>query len=50
MRTPDGVIGYTSTVAYARAAGIVAFLVKAVDTSGNVSAPSNEVTLDAWPC
>jgi hypothetical protein len=44
------VIGYTSTVAYARAVGITAFVVRALDTSGNVSAPSNEVTLDALPC
>ena len=50
QRTPDGVIGYTTTVSYARAVGIVTFVVKAVDTSGNVSAASNEVTLDALPC
>jgi hypothetical protein len=50
VRTPDGVIGYTSTVAYARAVGLTTFVIKAVDTSGNISAPSNDVTLDALPC
>ncbi len=50
VRTHDGVIGYTSTVAYARTVGINTFVVRAVDTSGNVSPPSNEVALDAVPC
>jgi chitodextrinase len=50
VRTPDGVIGHTSIVSYARAVGIVAFVVTAVDTSGNVSAASNEVPFDALPC
>jgi chitodextrinase len=43
-RAPDSssTIGHTSTVAYATVPGENTFVVRAVDTSGNVSAPSNE--------
>jgi chitodextrinase len=41
--TPDGVIGYGSTITYCRSFGQLTITVKAVDTSGNVSAPSNGV-------
>lgn len=37
-------IGYTSTIAYARATGANTFVVTATDSSGNVSAASNELT------
>jgi chitodextrinase len=37
-------IGSTATVAYARGPGLNTFVVRAVDTSGNVSAPSNAFT------
>jgi chitodextrinase len=40
-RFDDGVIGYGSTVTYCRAEGPTEIVLRAVDTSGNVSAPSN---------
>jgi chitodextrinase len=41
QRFDDGVIGYGSTVTYCRAEGPTEIVLRAVDTSGNVSAPSN---------
>jgi fibronectin type III domain protein len=47
LHRDDGVIGYPSTVAYCReASGPVAIVLRAVDPSGNVSPPSNEVAFD----
>jgi len=40
-RFDDGVIGYGSTVTYCRAPGPTEIVLRAADTSGNVSAPSN---------
>jgi chitodextrinase len=40
-RVDDGVIGYGATVTYCRAQGLTQIVLRAVDTSGNVSAPSN---------
>jgi hypothetical protein len=46
-RNDDGVIGYGSTVTYCRShTGPTTIVVKAVDTSGNVSAASNEIVFD----
>jgi hypothetical protein len=36
-----GVIGYGATITYCRAEGPTEIALRAVDTSGNVSAPSN---------
>lgn len=36
-------IGYGSTIAYCRSEGVNRIVARAVDTSGNVSAPSNEI-------
>jgi len=36
-------IGYASTIAYCRSEGVNRIVARAVDTSGNVSAPSNEI-------
>jgi hypothetical protein len=44
--TDDGVIGYGSTITYCRAKGPTEIVVRAVDTSGNVSASSNEITFN----
>ena len=45
----DGAIGSTNTIAYCReATGPTDLVVRAVDTSGNVSAPSN--TIFAFDC
>ncbi len=38
-------IGYASTIAYCRTEGPNSFVVRAFDTSGNASAPSNEIVL-----
>ncbi len=46
VRNDDGVIGYGSTITYCRAAGPTQIVLRAVDTSGNVSAPSNAITFD----
>jgi chitodextrinase len=44
-------IGSTSTIAYARVQGTNTFVVRAVDSSGNVSEPSNELPIPGmWPC
>ena len=43
VRNNDGVIGYGSTITYCRAAGPTEIVLRAVDTSGNVSAPSNSL-------
>jgi len=43
VRNDDGVIGYGSTITYCREPGPTTIVIKAVDTSGNVSAPSNEI-------
>ena len=44
-------IGTTSTIAYARLQGTNTFVVRAVDSSGNVSEPSNELSIPGmWPC
>jgi chitodextrinase len=40
-RFDDGVIGYGATITYCRAEGPTEIVLRAVDTSGNVSAPSN---------
>jgi hypothetical protein len=40
-RFDDGVIGYGATITYCRAEGPTEIALRAVDTSGNVSAPSN---------
>jgi hypothetical protein len=45
VRNDDGVIGYGSTVTYCRAEGPTEIVLRAVDTSGNVSAPSNQLVL-----
>jgi hypothetical protein len=44
VRNNDGVFGYGSTVTYCgEETGPTTIVVKAVDTNGNVSAPSNEI-------
>jgi len=43
VRNDDGVIGYGSTITYCRAPGPTEIVLRAVDTSGNVSAPSNAI-------
>jgi hypothetical protein len=40
---PDGGVGATSGITYCREPGPTVVVVKAADTSGNVSAPSNEL-------
>ena len=42
----DGVLGDDETVTYCRAPGPTEIVLKAVDTSGNVSAPSNALHFD----
>ena len=39
-------IGYGNTIVYCRGAGPNTIVVRAVDTSGNVSAPSNEIVFN----
>ena len=39
-------IGYGSTITYCRGEGVNRIFLRAVDTSGNVSAPSNEILFD----
>lgn len=46
QRTPDGILGGDSTVAYCQTFGLSTFTVKAVDSSGNVSEPSNGLTFN----
>ena len=43
VRNDDGVIGYGSTITYCRVEGATEIVLRAVDTSGNVSAPSNAI-------
>jgi chitodextrinase len=43
---PDGSLGATSGITYCRESGPTVIVVKAVDTSGNVSEPSNELLVD----
>ena len=43
VRNDDGVIGWGSTITYCRVAGPTEIVLRAVDTSGNVSAPSNAI-------
>jgi chitinase len=43
QRFDDGVIGHGSTVTYCRTEGPTEIVLRAVDTSGNVSAPSNQL-------
>lgn len=45
-RNDDGAIGYGSTITYCRAPGPTRIVIRAVDTSGNVSAPSNEIVFN----
>jgi hypothetical protein len=42
---PDGVVGGTNTIAYCRDVGPTTVVLKAVDTSGNRSGPSNELNI-----
>ena len=46
VRNDDGVIGGDETVTYCRAPGPTEIVLRAVDTSGNVSAPSNALHFD----
>lgn len=46
VRNDDGIIGYGETVTYCRAEGPTTIVLKAVDTSGNVSGPSNEIVFN----
>ena len=46
QRTADGILGGGSTVAYCRTFGLATFTVRAVDSSGNVSEPSNGLTFN----
>jgi chitodextrinase len=46
QRTSDGVLGWGSTVAYCQTFGLNTFTIKAVDSSGNVSEPSNGLTFN----
>ena len=46
QRTADGILGGDSTVAYCQTFGLATFTVKAVDSSGNVSEPSNGLIFD----
>jgi hypothetical protein len=39
------VIGGDETITYCRDTGVNRMVLRAVDTSGNVSAPSNEITI-----
>lgn len=43
---PDGVIGGTNTIAYCRDTGPTTVVLRAVDTSGNRSGPSNALNID----
>ena len=49
--SPLGVeTGLGRTFAYGTVHGLNSFVVKAVDRSGNTSAPSNTATAELWPC
>jgi hypothetical protein len=43
---PDGGVGGTNTIAYCRDIGPTTVVLRAVDTSGNRSGPSNELSID----
>ena len=43
---PDGLVGGTNTIAYCRDIGPTTVVLRAVDTSGNRSGPSNALTID----
>jgi Fibronectin type III domain len=43
---PDGVVGGTNTIAYCRDIGPTTVVLRAVNTSGNRSGPSNELNFD----
>ena len=43
---PDGLVGGTNTIAYCRDIGPTSVVVRAVDTSGNRSGPSNELNIN----
>ena len=43
---PDGGVGGTNTIAYCRDVGPTTVVLRAVDTSGNRSGPSNELSID----
>jgi hypothetical protein len=43
---PDGGVGGTNTIAYCRDVGPTTVVLRAVDTSGNRSGPSNELTIN----
>jgi hypothetical protein len=43
---PDGNVGGNNTIAYCRDIGPTTVVLRAVDTSGNRSGPSNELTID----
>ena len=45
--TMDGVVGGTNTIAYCRGTGPMEIVLRAVDTSGNRSGPSNAIV---WSC
>ena len=42
---PDGVVGGTNTIAYCRDVGATTVVLRAVDTSGNRSGPSNALSI-----
>ena len=42
---PDGGVGGTNTIAYCRDVGPTTVVLRAVDTSGNRSGPSNELNI-----
>ena len=42
---PDGGVGGTNTIAYCRDSGPTTVVLRAVDTSGNRSGPSNELNI-----
>jgi len=46
VRNNDGIIGGTETVTYCRGSGLTEIVLRAVDTSGNVSGPSNALLFD----
>ncbi len=46
VRNDDGVVGYGSTITYCRDVGTTEIVLRAVDTSGNRSAPSNAILFD----
>jgi hypothetical protein len=43
---PDGLVGGTNTIAYCRDIGPTTVVLRAVDTSGNRSGPSNALSIN----